>query len=482
MNLCARHCLALSFVVISSLYGTDFTMDDNADSNDYTTYISSRNGREMFALPDSDNNSLIWNRKDSLIGLNDNLDIAGGYGDLSAALNNTLDFQDYCDPIYFLYGGYSERQVAIYNTLKISGGEIKQAVYGGHGLIAAEGNKVLISGGVFEKPEIYGGRSFRRNTADNIVDINKGAEFKQSAQIYGGHSIGGNAEYNAVSIRKESGIKDGSRIVGGESQEGSAKGNEVDIDTDAFDAKVGIYGGISNDGEAKANKVTINGGTFKPGSPIIGGRVGLSLLDATNNTITINGGIFKEPQIIAGESTKGSAAGNTLNLNGGTFEGPADMFTGKSRDGSAVNNIVNLNARGLDLSGIQIWGGSTSDATQDYFTGNTINIREKNIKARAIYNFEFLNFYIPVGFVPATDKMLALEHAPNLAKSKIGVGMMNGGVLNGGNKLTLIEAANGDITYPTDMSNQTGQLQAGISALYQFELKKTMEPIKSFLQ
>lgn len=45
-------------------------------------------------------------------------------------------------------------------------------------------------------------------------------------------------------------------------------------------------------------------------------------------------------------------------------------------------------------------------------------------------------------------------------------------MLNGGDKLTLIEATNGDITYPTDMSNQTGQLQAGISALYQFELKK----------
>ena len=244
------------------------------------------------------------------------------------------------------------------------------------------------------------------------------------------------------SIRKDSGIKDGSRIVGGESQEGSAKGNEVDVDADALEAKVDIYGGVSNEGEAKANKVTINGG------------------------------IFQEPKIIAGESTKGSAAGNTLNLNGGSFEGPADMFAGKSRDGSTVNNIVNLNARGLDLSGIKIWGGFTSDTAQDYFTGNTINVREKNIKASAIYNFEFLNFYIPVGFAPATDKMLALEHAPNLAKSKIGVGMMNGGVLNGGDKLTLIEAANGDITYPTDMSNQTGQLQAGISALYQFELKK----------
>ena len=32
MNLCARHCLALSFVVISALYGADFTMDDDADS------------------------------------------------------------------------------------------------------------------------------------------------------------------------------------------------------------------------------------------------------------------------------------------------------------------------------------------------------------------------------------------------------------------------------------------------------------------
>ena len=98
--------------------------------------------------------------------------------------------------------------------------------------------------------------------------------------------------------------------------------------------------------------------------------------------VAINGGIFKEPQIIAGESTKGSAAGNTLNLNGGTFEGPTDMFAGKSRDGSTVNNIVNLNALGLDLSGIQVWGGFTSDATQDYFTGNTINVRDKNIEAR----------------------------------------------------------------------------------------------------
>ncbi|WP_314070811.1 hypothetical protein [Campylobacter showae] len=282
MNLCARRCLALSFVVISSLCGADFTMDDGADFDEYIAYISSRHGREMFALPDSDNNSLIWDRKDSLIGLNYDLDIAGGYSDLSAVSNNTLDFRDYYDTVHFLYGGYSERQVAIYNTLKISGGKIKQAVYGGSGLVAAEGNKVFISGGVFEKPEIYGGRSFRENAADNIVDIDKGADFKQSSQIYGGHSIGGNVEYNAVSIRKESGIKDGSRIVGGESQEGSAKGNEVDIDADALEAKVDIYGGISNEGEAKVNKVTINGGTFKPGSPIIGGRVGLSLLDATN--------------------------------------------------------------------------------------------------------------------------------------------------------------------------------------------------------
>lgn len=218
MNLCAMRCLALSFVVISSLCGADFTMDDGADSGEYITYISSHHGRELFALPDSDNNSLIWDRKDSLIGLNYNLDIAGGYSDLSAASNNALDFRDYYDPVHFLYGGYSERQVAIYNTLNISGGKIKQAVYGGSGLVAAEVNKVFIGRGVFEEPEIYGGRSLRNDAADNIVDIDKGAEFKQSAQIYGRHSIGGNVEYNAVSIRKKSGIKDGSRIIGGERQ------------------------------------------------------------------------------------------------------------------------------------------------------------------------------------------------------------------------------------------------------------------------
>jgi len=58
------------------------------------------------------------------------------------------------------------------------------------------------------------------------------------------------------------------------------------------------------------------------------------------------------------------------------------MFAGKSRDGSTVNNIVNLNARGLDLSGIKIWGGFTSDTAQDYFTGNTINVREKKYQGK----------------------------------------------------------------------------------------------------
>jgi len=67
----------------------------------------------MFALPDSDNNSLIWDRKDSLIGLNYDLDMSGEYSDLQAASNNTLDFRDYCYPVHFLYGEYSNSQSTI---------------------------------------------------------------------------------------------------------------------------------------------------------------------------------------------------------------------------------------------------------------------------------------------------------------------------------------------------------------------------------
>ena len=58
--------------------------------------------------------------------------------------------------------------------------------------------------------------------------------------------------------------------------------------------------------------------------------------------------------------------------------------------------------------------------------------------------------------------------------------MMNEGVLNSGDKLTLIEATNGDIAYPTDMSNQTGQLQAGVSALYTFTLAQDSDNKKLF--
>ncbi|MBT0612959.1 autotransporter outer membrane beta-barrel domain-containing protein, partial [Campylobacter hyointestinalis] len=116
------------------------------------------------------------------------------------------------------------------------------------------------------------------------------------------------------------------------------------------------------------------------------------------------------------------------------------------------------------------------------FTGNTLNIRIKDIKVKNIKNFEFINLYL-LDSTKANDTLLSLSTVgtvdnTNLSNSKIGVGVMDGDspALKVGDKIILIDEPNGTITPPTNMSNNISALQ-GISNSYEFELSANPKQI-----
>ncbi|MGB2553449.1 hypothetical protein ACPF04_09800, partial [Campylobacter sp. MOP51] len=313
--------------------------------------------------------------------------------------------------------------------------------------------------------DIIAGYSTTADVSGNTLNFN-GDSTLLISYIYGGDSKTGVAKNNTLNIKRG----DISRnVVGGNGRLGAIN-NLVAISGGNLANGSYIQGGKSLPGKASNNTVTITGGLFGENHSIYGGHSKQG--EAGNNTVTIYGGEFKQSgSIHGGYSETGKVVSNTVNIDGGNFEGSV-IYGGESFSNSATYNTVNLNVNNLVLSSI-IGGNISSSASRDAFTGNTLNVRGKNITASRVKNFEFLNFYIPVGFMPATDKMLTLNTAPDLSRSKVGVAMMHGGVLNNGDNITLIDASSSQdpILYPTDMTNQTRQLQTGISAKYKFTLK-----------
>ncbi|WP_222703606.1 autotransporter outer membrane beta-barrel domain-containing protein, partial [Campylobacter hyointestinalis] len=161
----------------------------------------------------------------------------------------------------------------------------------------------------------------------------------------------------------------------------------------------------------------------------------------------------------------GLVINNTVNITGGTMNGL--IYGGYSYSGSATNNTINISGNPTFGSTTILVGNNKGSGT-----GNTLNIRTKDIKVKNIENFEFINFYIPSS-VGANDTLLNLSTADNtnLSNSKIGVGVMSGDspALKVGDKITLIDKPNGTITPPTNMSNNISALQ-GISNSYEFSL------------
>ena len=154
-----------------------------------------------------------------------------------------------------LYGGYAgdiydqfvSWAIARDNTVKISGGKVERAVYGGYSDFpndgGALGNTVEISGGTIGgtvlNAYVYGGYTKNGNATGNTVLISGGTvggevSGRDRCEVYGGYAQNGNATGNTVVISGGTIGKDvygegGTevRVYGGYSKNGNATGNTV---------------------------------------------------------------------------------------------------------------------------------------------------------------------------------------------------------------------------------------------------------------
>ncbi|WP_235044188.1 autotransporter outer membrane beta-barrel domain-containing protein [Campylobacter concisus] len=268
-------------------------------------------------------------------------------------------------------------------------------------------------------------------------------------------------------------------VYGGSAETGGASvSNSVVIDGKDVHVIQNVYGGYTNSSTSKleSNSVTIKNGTID--QSVMGAYAIRGL--AQSNSVTIEGGTIGKDVRGGYAEGEGQANGNTVTIRGGTIKG--NIYGGKGSSGN-INNTVNLDASSLKLQ--TIYGGDSGwNGFAKTTKGNTLNVRGKNIEAGNIVNFEYINFYLPSD-VKAGDTILNLSGKTagsyssqnkntDLARSFLAVTMgAENRNLNVNDKITLITNPYG-ILYPKEFKNHNKNLQAiaGISTIYEFDLKK----------
>ena len=281
------------------------------------------------------------------------------------------------------------------NEVRVEGGLVKGYATGavGGANSTVTGNKVTVTGGTVKK-NISGGQSSGANgkATGNIVAITNGSTVE--GIVTGGYMTGdGTASDNEITISGSSTLE--KAVYGGYADTtGTVTGNIVNISDGTFQKRV--YGGYSDkSGTVTGNKVTITGGTFQ--DHVYGGAGGdngsaytAQNFAANNNTVTIAGGTFSG-NIYGGVSWKlnGTATGNTVNLGDDTH---TDL------SGTTLTNA--------DIYGGKYIGNGTG--TGNYVTGNTLNVRAKNITAKSANNFENYKFHLNDDIARNGGSMLTL--------------------------------------------------------------------------
>ena len=226
------------------------------------------------------------------------------------------------------------------NTLKVTGGTLTTAAYGGLVL----NNKLAATAGDAEKNTVAvtGGNVTAAYGAD--VRTKDGSASKNTAEITGGTT--GSVYGASLSAAGATGDVTKSKI----NITGGAVTNNV-------------YGGHIMDaaatGNITASEVNVAGGT-------VGGTLyaayNSGVGDAKDNTVTITGGTLHD--VYGGFAASGKTTGNTVNL-------------------GDENNAV---AAGTTLG--TLYGGSKADDV----SGNTLNINSRDTQATDIKNFDTVNF------------------------------------------------------------------------------------------
>lgn len=199
----------------------------------------------------------------------------------------------------------------------------------------------------------------------------------------------------------------------------------------------------------------------------------------SGDNITVYGS-YSEIQIYVSNqdrinSISASASNNIINILGGNI---IDIYGGIINANGNIDNIIqNAINNTIIISGNtkvngNIYGGyvKNKNGNIDIKTGNTLELRTKNVYAKNIANFENYYFILPKS-IKNNDTVITLtnEEGTNISNSNIGVAVENGATpLQRGDTVTLIKNTNGLNSEGYNHVSLTGM--QGVSLEYDFDL------------
>ena len=351
--------------------------------------------------------------------------ITGGYGTTTVE-GNSVTIAGGADPLRIsvdsvvhgkvkggaIRGDDTAVRSAAKNTVTITEGDIQDTVYGVFGELFGTGSSAT---------------THTPTVTENTVTVSGGA----TKDIYGAYMTGygadtgiGTAEKNTVTIAGTADV--GGKVYGaGAAGDAALTSNTVTVTGgSAHD----IYGAFTTGrGALTSNAATISNGRIR--DDVIGGKSTYTGEDAgavTKNTVTVTGGEIGG-DIYGGvtyadisgspSATTPTSGGNTVTITGGALTGgtsPDPNHRAKIYGGYAhgtnktveTNNTVNLGADdgtyNANLRRAVIYGG------KDSHTGNTLNVKAKNITVAGVHNFENYNFFLTDQIVAGSTPMLTL--------------------------------------------------------------------------
>lgn len=328
------------------------------------------------------------------------------------------------------------------------------------------GNNVTVNYSANADPYyVLGGLSNSADVTGNRVQI-LGTSPTGINDVYGGWSTNGIPVMDNH-VTMWSGHAD--RVFGG-----AAYGTTVSDNTATLHGGTAgeIYGGFGQY-DIIRNSVTISGGSMGSGGRIYGGWSDQG--PASNNSVTISGGTLNDVMIYGGYVLTGGgpAMHNSVTIMGGAHTN-LTVTGGCVSSGLATNNTVTIGGN-FSHAGHSLFGGDGS--MSDNFTGNTLNIKNSNLKIKSLENFQFINFYLPGG-MQAGETMLTIAgisptqlHNGGLVASTINVGIDGGASpLKKGDTVTLIDASAGSLEANGINTTADGTGMQGVTLKYKFAL------------
>ncbi|ANR70585.1 hypothetical protein AXF19_06060 [Selenomonas sp. oral taxon 126] len=304
-----------------------------------------------------------------------------------------------------LFGGVSyNNHTTESNTLTITNTSTTEWVgktYGGKTAGrtgGAKNNRVVVenTGAGRGITNVYGGAVTNEKNATGTVTGNSVTlKNGRTSTVYGGYTrgkgaVGGSANGEGNAVTLENGVAGdvyGGAIDNSDST-AAVTGNKVTIQNGTYNR---LYGGhTKGKGAAQNNEVTISGGTS---SDDVHGGYTHDGGAATGNGVTLTGGTVTGTIYGGYTNNGGDATGNTVTLTGGKVTDK--VYAGYADGGGATTgNTVNLGngtgfSEGADFSGTSIYGGNKADVT-----GNTLNVKGKNMTVKTAGKFENYTFYL----------------------------------------------------------------------------------------